>query len=92
MKTGTNKGGRLVIRTKMAARRRALEQRLSVSERVLLCFSGDASSRLHTHTHTHTEAPFKRGYIKQVSDLDDSLDVGSWERVMCAGGGELSSL
>lgn len=40
-----------------------------------------------THTHTHTEAQFKRGYIKRVSDLDDSLDVGSWVWVTCAGRG-----
>ena len=49
--------------------------------------SGDAS-RLHIHTActcTRTQAQFKRGYIKRVSDLDDSLDVGSWEWVTCAG-------
>lgn len=38
-------------------------------------FSGDAS-RLHTQrAHAQTQTQFKRGYIKQVSDLDDSLDV-----------------
>lgn len=26
---------------------------------------------------THTRAQFKRGYIKRMSDLDDSLDVGT---------------
>lgn len=29
------------------------------------------------HTCTHTQAQFKRGYIKRMSDLDDSLDVGT---------------
>ena len=61
--------------------------------------SGDASLT-HTHTHTqaythtgiHTHAQFKRGYIKRVSHLDDSSDVGSWERVTEKGGGGVTQV
>lgn len=31
-----------------------------------------------THRCTHTQVQLKRGYIKWVSDVDDSLDVGTW--------------
>lgn len=38
-----------------------------------------------THRCTHTQVQLKRGYIKWVSDVDDSLDVGTWVWVMYAG-------
>lgn len=41
-------------------------------------------------THTHMRVQFKRGYIKRVSDLDDSLDVGSWEQEAGGWGGHPS--
>lgn len=41
---------------------------------------------------THTQTESKRGYIKQVSDLDDSLDVQVVRRVCVGvGGGSRSS-
>lgn len=38
-----------------------------------------------THRCTHTQVQLKLGYIKWVSDVDDSLDVGTWVWVMYAG-------